>query len=125
MYLIDTNLFVEILLKQNRSEDCKQFLSQNINHLYISDFTLHSIGVILFKFNREKAFTQFLNDTLSIITLVTLPMKEYNQLHYNKQRFKLDFDDAYQYLVSHHYQLQLVTMDKDFIRVQDDKIILF
>lgn len=47
MYLIDTNIFLEILLNQDKKEICKNFLSENFNLLHISDFSIHSIGVIL------------------------------------------------------------------------------
>ena len=49
MYLIDTNVFPEVLLAQEKRELCKNFLNANIGSLYISDFSLHSIGVILFR----------------------------------------------------------------------------
>jgi len=49
MYLIDTNIFLEILLKQDKSEACKTFLDKNTDAINISDFTFHSIGVILFR----------------------------------------------------------------------------
>jgi len=49
MNLVDTNIFLEILLKQEKSEACKSFLSKNKGAINISDFTLHSIGVILFR----------------------------------------------------------------------------
>lgn len=43
MFLIDTNIFLEILLAQNKKEICKDFLNFNIGKLYITDFSLHSI----------------------------------------------------------------------------------
>ncbi len=45
MYLIATNIFLEILLKQKRKEKCKKFLNANLGQLHISDFSLHSIGL--------------------------------------------------------------------------------
>lgn len=36
MYLIDTNVFLEVLLTQKKKEVCKKFLDKNINNLYIS-----------------------------------------------------------------------------------------
>ena len=48
MYLIDTNVFLEVLLAQEKKQICKDFLKVNIEKLNISDFSLHSIGVILF-----------------------------------------------------------------------------
>jgi len=49
MYLVDTNIFLEILLKQDKSKDCKDFLDKNMDQINITDFSLHSIGVILFQ----------------------------------------------------------------------------
>jgi predicted nucleic acid-binding protein len=56
MYLIDTNIFLEILLSQKQKDICKEFLVSNTEHIYISDFSLHSIGVILFRNNKETVF---------------------------------------------------------------------
>jgi uncharacterized protein len=53
MYLIDTNIFLEILLSQKQKDICKEFLVSNIEQIYISDFSLHSIGVILFSVQKQ------------------------------------------------------------------------
>ena len=58
-YLVDTNIFLEILLSQERKDDCKSFLDENVGSLFISDFSLHSIGVILFSDNKEGVFYGF------------------------------------------------------------------
>ena len=42
MILADTNVFLEILLKQAKSQACKDFLNENIENLGITDFSLHS-----------------------------------------------------------------------------------
>ena len=49
MYLVDTNIFLEILLNDPNKLNCEKFLNDNINNLYISDFSLHSIGIILWR----------------------------------------------------------------------------
>lgn len=56
MYLVDTNIFLEILLHQENSKECKLFLDNNIVALHISDFSLHSIGVILFRNKKREYF---------------------------------------------------------------------
>lgn len=71
MYLIDTNIFLEILLQQEKNNICKSFLDENIDKLYISDFSLHSIGVILFRNNKEEIFNNFISDILPNITIKT------------------------------------------------------
>jgi predicted nucleic acid-binding protein len=53
MYLLDTNILLEILLQQEKSSECEHFMNNNLGAIAISDFTLHSIGVILlFVFSR-------------------------------------------------------------------------
>ena len=114
MYLVDTNIFLEILLKQDKSQDCKDFLGNNLDQLNITDFSLHSIGVILFRQKEDELFSKFLIDTLPKVHLTALPKDQYQVLTENRQKLKLDFDDAYQYSVCKHYGFKLVTMDQDF-----------
>jgi len=52
MYLVDTNVWLERLLDQERAEDVRHFLDATVSeHLFITDFALHSIGVVLIKLN--------------------------------------------------------------------------
>lgn len=122
MYLIDTNIFLEILLKQDKSEACKTFLDKNTDAINISDFTLHSIGVILFRQNEEQIFLKFISDILPKSNLLTLPKKNYEEIINLKSEIGLDFDDSYQYSVCKHYDLKFITMDKDFKKVKGIEI---
>lgn len=96
MYLVDTNIFLEILLKQVRSQDCKKFLNENIGELNLTDFSLHSIGVILFRQNEDELYLKFLNDTLPKVQLISLPKSQYKAVLDSRKEMSLDFDDAYQ-----------------------------
>jgi predicted nucleic acid-binding protein len=96
MYLVDTNIFLEILLKQDKSALCKAFLDNNIDSINITDFTLHSIGVILFSQNQRRTFHQFISDTLPKVNLLSLPKDEYKRLNASNRNLNLDFDDSYQ-----------------------------
>ncbi|MCX9009861.1 MAG: PIN domain-containing protein [Candidatus Methanoperedens sp.] len=125
MYLIDTNIFLEILLTQEKRDTCKKFLEANVGSLYISDFSLHSIGVILFRNNREDIFQKFINDVIPNVEIITLPKKSYEGLVEIKRKLGLDFDDAYQYKVAKELNLKIVTMDKDFEKIEDDANILY
>jgi len=53
--LVDTNIFLEILLGQPNKERCKEFLQENSGQCSLSDFSLHSIGVIAFRGRRPQA----------------------------------------------------------------------
>jgi predicted nucleic acid-binding protein len=123
--LIDTNVFLEILLTQEKREACKGFLDRNIGNLYISDFSLHSIGVILFRNNKENIFQKFLNDLIPRDTIISLSKESYKDLPSIKSKFKLDFDDAYQYKIANDYNLEITTMDLDFEKVKHEIKITF
>ena len=123
MFLVDTNVFLEILLTQDKKEICKKFLDENIGNLHISDFSLHSIGVILFRYNKEIVFQKFVNDVLPTTELLSLPAELYGEVVNAKKKLNLDFDDAYQYRVASYYGLKVVTMDRDFERINDVDIL--
>ncbi|HAG09464.1 MAG TPA: VapC toxin family PIN domain ribonuclease, partial [Desulfotomaculum sp.] len=80
MFLVDTNVFLEILLRQDGKESCKKFLDNNIGNLNITDFSLHSIGVILFKYGKEDIFQKFIEDALPTTRLLSLPMELYREV---------------------------------------------
>ncbi len=119
MYLFDTNIFLEILLSQEKASTCKKVLSDNIGYISISDFTLHSIGVILFRHKKEKIFNSFVSDVLPKIDIVSLASESYGILSEFKNKHNLDFDDSYQCKVAEEKNLTIITMDKDFVQVKE------
>ena len=123
MFLIDTNIFLEILLKQDKRKKCKKFLDENTRNLYIADFSLHSIGVILFRYNKADIFQKFIEDFIINVRLLSLPKELYEEVVLAKKYFKLDFDDAYHYAVAKYYELKVVTMDRDFEVIKDIEIL--
>ncbi|HEW98919.1 MAG: VapC toxin family PIN domain ribonuclease [Candidatus Parabeggiatoa sp. nov. 3] len=112
--LIDTNVFLEILLEQEQRALCKQFITDNLDEICISDFSLHSIAVVTFRKNKANLFTQFTQDMLFHLDVLTLPKSDYAKMNTVAQSLNLDFDDAYQYSIAKCYDLKLVTLDKDF-----------
>jgi predicted nucleic acid-binding protein len=119
-FLIDTNIFLEILLGQERKEKCKIYLNQRLGKIYISDFSLHSIGVILFKLEKQNKFDLFLDDILPRIETLGLPLIDYKKVRKISSKYKLDFDDAYQTSVAESYGLIITTIDKDFRKIEAD-----
>jgi hypothetical protein len=78
MYLIDTNIWLELLLEQERSKE----------RIFISEFSLYSIGVILFKLKKESVFDDFLEYLFkSEISIARLSLKDMKQLVLIKQKF--------------------------------------
>ena len=125
MYLVDTNIFLEILLEQARKTMCKNFLRTHAGHLHISDFSLHSIGVILLRNGKDEVFKKFAQDVLPNAEIVTLTKDNYPNLIEDKMAFGLDFDDVYQFNIVKETGLTLVTMDKDFKSVQHEIQVMF
>jgi len=123
MFLADTNIFLEILLKQDKEEDCKKFLNDNMGNIHITDFSLHSIGVILFRYDKENIFQKFLKDVIPNTKVLSLPVELYREVINARKGLNLDFDDAYQYSITKHYSLKIVTMDRDFERIKDMDIL--
>jgi predicted nucleic acid-binding protein len=119
VFLVDTNIFLEILLGQEKKTICKEFLDNNAGNLNISDFSLHSLGVILFRYDKEEVFRHFIEDVFPKIVVLSLPEDSYLNIIKSKEILKLDFDDSYQYGLAKHYELTIVTLDKDFEKIQD------
>ncbi len=119
MFLIDTNIFLEILLAQDKNELCKSFLTDNIRDLNMTDFSLHSIGVILFKYHKQDVYRKFIADVIPNVKLISLPVMLYDKIIDMSQSFNLDFDDAYQCVAAKYYKLKIITMDKDFKKAKD------
>ncbi|MDX1919107.1 MAG: PIN domain-containing protein [Candidatus Caenarcaniphilales bacterium] len=116
MYLIDANIFLELLLNQEKSSDCEKFLkSQFIENLFISEIALYSIGIILERKKRSYQFNVFLEGVvLDKISVLKLSAKDLLLIKETSEKFNLDFEDSYQYLVAKNHNLQLVSFDKDF-----------
>jgi len=119
VYLVDTNVWLERLLDQERSDEVGRFLDQvPSEQLSISDFAFHSIGVILIRMNQERALLSFAQDVFAdgAVSLVHLEPGDIPRLVQVAAQFNLDFDDAYQYVAAEKYSLMLVSYDSDFDR---------
>jgi len=119
MYLVDTNVWLERLLDQERAEDVRRFLDATVSeHLFIIDFALHSIGVMLIKLTQREGLWRFVRDAFlnGAVVLVHLKPEDTEHIVRVVEKFDLDFDDAYQYVAAEKYNLTLVSFDSDFDR---------
>lgn len=65
MYLIDTNVWLELLLERENAEEVRQFFNTTESDLLaITEFSLYSIGIILTRLRRNEVFEEFLSDIL-------------------------------------------------------------
>ncbi len=119
IYLLDTNIWLERLLDQERSEEVGQFLSRiSTEYLLMSDFSLHSIGVILNRLGQPNVLPQFVEDIFiqGGVTLVSVPPESMRRLVEVMDQYNLDFDDAYQYMAAELNSAVIVSFDTDFDR---------
>ncbi|MCE7983154.1 MAG: PIN domain-containing protein [Caldilinea sp. CFX5] len=117
MYLLDTNIWLERLLGQAQSALVGRLLATvPTEQLLMTDFTLHSIGVILNKLGYRSVLTQFAQDVLidGGVALITLPPSAMYRVVAVMDNFGLDFDDAYQYVAAEREQAIIVSLDRDF-----------
>lgn len=103
MFLLDTNIWLERMLDQERADEVGLFLDRTPSGLLLmTDFTLHSIGVIMHRLNAHQAFTGFVQDLFvdGAVKLVTVEPEDMSYLVSMIDSYGLDLDDAYQYVAA-------------------------
>ncbi len=103
MYLVDTNVWLERLLEQERFDEVRRFLdSTETSRLFLTDFSFHSIGVILDRLKKSELLLNFVQDALleGATSLVHLAPEDMQALVGAMRQFQLDYDDAYQYVAA-------------------------
>lgn len=120
MYLVDTNIFLAVLLSEDRKDECKRFLrllQEDKQSGVVTDFTIHSIIVIMSQLSKLKELKTFL-----------LSLLAYNGLHVYfttvgdevraaeiAMEQNLDMDDAIQYSAALKAEADaVVSFDKHF-----------
>jgi uncharacterized protein len=121
MYLLDSNLFLELLLDQQKADEVEQLLRRTARErLHLSEFSVYSVGIVLFRHRLLGVFAQFLDELVlkGGVRVLRLSLQDIWRLPALAQRYNLDFDDAYQYGVAEKYGLEIVSFDGDFDRTQ-------
>jgi predicted nucleic acid-binding protein len=119
MYLIDTNVWLERLLDQERGSDVARFLARiPSDRLAITGFAFHSIALVLIRLNRLEVLRAFVQDLFldGAVRLIRLEPNEILEALRATEDFRLDFDDAYPYVAAEKHGLILVSFDADFDR---------
>ena len=120
IYLVDTNIFLEVMLSQNRKEECKKFLSLLRNGRVkgiITDFTIHSIMVLMSNLKKLKELEAFLKSLTAYKGLsiyMTSLIDEIKAIELAEET-GLDIDDAILYAVALSIEAYaILSFDKDF-----------
>ena len=116
-YQLDTNILLEFLLDQEKADDVERFLG-TVPHesLFVTEFSVHSIGVLLLRRKLHAGFVRFVEDILATgaITMIRLETEDLLAVSRTAERTGLSFDDAYQYVAAEKHDLTLVSFDADF-----------
>jgi len=124
--LVDTDLFIEVLLDQARAIEARNVLANPKGHsLFASDFSVHSIGLLLFRWKQRQVFRQFMQDLIAGvgIEMLSLTAPDMENLIEPEVGPNLDFDDTYQLVVAVKYGLKIVSFDSDFDRTPEGRLL--
>ena len=120
MYLVDTNIFLEVLLARSRKEYCKKFLRElreGKKEGIVTDFTIHSIIVIMDSFKKLEALKVFLQSLAAykgLHVFFTSLSTEIKAIEHAIGK-GLDMDDAIQYSAALSTNTEcIVSYDKHF-----------
>lgn len=118
MYLFDSNIFLEILLQQERADAAQKVLEEMSSNRpgIVTGFALHAIEVISTRageFDVLSKFMQFLRNHPFLKRYDTTTEEEV-EICRRAPLLSLDFDDALHHFVAEKYKLVLITFDGDF-----------
>jgi predicted nucleic acid-binding protein len=121
MYLLDSNIFLELLLDQDKADEVERLLrTVPREKLHISEFLLYSAGIVLFRRHLYETFVRFVDDL--VVTggarLLRISVQDMEALAVVARQFSLDFDDAYHYVLAEKYGLEIISFDSDFDRTR-------
>jgi predicted nucleic acid-binding protein len=118
-YLLDTNIFLEVLLLQAKQKSCKDFITNHFTEISITQFSLNSVGIACYRNKCIDVFTSFLNDIASSIPVITLNIAQLLFLERVMKNEALDYDDSYQLITAQANDLEIVTLDTDLKKIQN------
>ena len=117
MLLIDTNIFLELLLGQKKADECEKFLekvSEGELEAVVTKFSVHAIEAILNDSKLILIFLRNLRNSIGIDVYET-SMEDEIAASMLMKKIKLDFDDSLQYYVAKKLGVKaIVSYDKHF-----------
>jgi predicted nucleic acid-binding protein len=124
--LIDSNIFIEAFLEQDRAKECRRLLDKiEAGELtaFVTDFALHSIAVILERRGHKAALTEIFASLSRTRGLNVLQASLGNHVEIAALALKtgLDFNDAYQTFFAQMLGVPVVSFDHDFDGVVERK----
>lgn len=117
MILLDTNIFLEMFLKQDRAAQCEHLLdgiSEGELEAVVTRFSVHAVEEILGKAETASIFLRNLERSTGLVVYDT-GNADIIATTIVQQKTKLDFDDALQYFVAKKLAVDyIVSFDRHF-----------
>jgi uncharacterized protein len=125
LILLDTNVFLELMLGQSRAADCEALLtvvSKGKIEAVVTHFTVHAVETVLGPGEPLLIFLRNLENSLSLTVFETGVAEEISAAMLTK-RGSLDFDDALQYYVAKRLGVEaIVSYDKHLDKLDVPRI---
>ena len=129
---VDANIFLEIFLKDSKSEECKNFLKSAQNQdksLFTSDYLIYSCLITIENDLKDASELNnallFFNST-SNLKILRPSFDEFSHAIEIMEKLSLDFDDSLVIACMKNYGIEkLASLDKHFDKVKDIKRIVF
>ena len=116
MYLVDANVFLEVLYRRDKWAECYEFLNRVKRgdiRAYVLHFTIHAVSAILGKPDLVNKYLSELSTWRGLV-IIDSPIDEEVMASELASRVGLDFDDGLHYYYAKKMGLKLVSFDKDF-----------
>jgi hypothetical protein len=93
MYLVDTNIFLESLLEQEKALLVNSFFQKvEVSDIFITEFSIYSIGLVLVRQRKFETFDQFIDEVIKEVSVIRLEPKELKILSEIAAKHGLDFE---------------------------------
>jgi hypothetical protein len=125
LFLVDSNVWLEVLLEQEHAESASSFLIEAAaEQLFMTEFAVYSIGIVLTRLKQSELYTEFLKDLSDseFRDTVRLTKSDLVRVSHLTSISALDFDDAYQYVAAEKYGLTIVSFDSDFDKTERGRV---
>jgi len=117
LILLDTNIFLELMMGQSRAADCEALLesvSKGRIEAVVTHFSVHAVEAVLGSGEPLLTFLRNLENSLALIVFETGLADEISAAMLTKRK-SVDFDDALQYYVAKRLGVEaIVSYDKHF-----------
>ncbi|NHV98706.1 MAG: type II toxin-antitoxin system VapC family toxin [Thaumarchaeota archaeon] len=120
MYLVDTNIFLEVMLSQARSKECEVFLKsvkEGVSKAFVTDFSIYSVMIIMSSLSKTDELRVFLSSLSAYkgLAIHRNGLKDLLRAIGIMMEKRLDLDDAIQYSAAVSLGVKaIVSFDKHF-----------